>query len=112
MFPTHTLGRGKVRPELFFRTLCLCRPLYDGVRYLLSISSVPLLLQSEDLGVRSVLPICLYYPGRRTAMEATREQKIKCYCSQRLVLQIAQNGLADLESAEIDSAQLLPPHTQ
>ena len=40
-------------------------------------------------------------------METTGEQKMKCYCSQRLVLQIAQNGLADLESAEIDSAQLL-----
>ena len=37
-------GRG-LRPQSFFRSLCVCRYLYLCVRYLLSVSCVPLLLQ-------------------------------------------------------------------
>ena len=59
MFPPLSWGGRLLRPQTFFKSLCLCQYLYLCARYLLSVSCVPLLLNCEALCVRYFY-VCVY----------------------------------------------------
>ena len=77
-----------------------------AVYYLIA---VYLCYSSVKISVSAIQCLGVYISLGDAALATIRVMKISCYCNQNAASQIAQNGLADLESAEIDSAQLLPP---